>query len=101
MPERKEGAVGPLAGVVQGEALRALAEARIRPDPVRVAQGWTRRFVVEARRAPEYIGLYESLGYEACADPVLSEQVDDSCLSCRAALFLDFRAIYTRRRNEE
>ncbi len=67
------------------------------PDPVRIAQGWTRRFVVEARRAQEYIRLYESLGYEACADPVLSEQVAESCVNCRAALFLDFRAIYTRK----
>ncbi len=97
MFERKEAAVRPLAGVVQGEALRALAESRIRPDPVRIEQGWTRRFVVEARRAPEYTRLYESLGYEVCADPVLSEQVDESCGDCRAALFLDFRAIYTRR----
>jgi len=87
-----------LAAIVRGEALKARAGAQIRPDPERLAQGWERRFVVEARRAEEYVRLYESLGYEVCADPVRREQVDDDCDDCRVVLLLDFRTIYTRRR---
>jgi hypothetical protein len=67
------------------------------PDPRRVAEGWTRRFVVEARRVEEYIRLYESLGFEVCADPVPPDQVAEECGDCRAALLLEFRTIYTRR----
>src|SRR5512139_1150106 len=87
-----------LAEIVRGEALRAEAQSQIRPDPERIAQGWERRFVVEARRADEYVQLYESLGFEVCADPVQREQVDDDCDDCRIVLLLDFRTIYTRRR---
>jgi hypothetical protein len=86
------------AAIVRGEALKARAEGQIGPDPERLAQGWERRFVVEARRADEFVRLYESLGYEVCADPVRREQVDDGCDDCRIALLLDFRSIYTRRR---
>jgi hypothetical protein len=88
----------PLAAIVRGEALRTRAESQIRPDPERLAAGWERRFVVEARRAEEFVRLYESLGFEVCADPVRREQVDDDCDDCRIVLLLDYRAIYTRRR---
>jgi hypothetical protein len=70
---------------------------RIRPDPVRLEEGWERRFVVEARRVQEYVALYESTGYEVCADPVRPEQVEDECNGCRLILLLDYRTIYTRR----
>ncbi|HSQ60700.1 MAG TPA: hypothetical protein VLT84_09760 [Acidobacteriota bacterium] len=87
-----------LAGIVGEEALRTLAQAEIRPDPERIAAGWERRFVVEARRADEYANLYEAIGYEVAADPVRREQVTEECDGCRVALWLEFRTIYTRKR---
>lgn len=86
-----------LPEIVREEALRAAAESRIRPDPERLAAGWERRFVVEARRVGEYVRLYESAGFEVAADPVRPEQVEDQCADCRALLALGFRAVYTRR----
>jgi hypothetical protein len=87
-----------IAALVREEALRVEAQAQIRPDPARLAEGWERRFVVEARRAEEYVRLYESIGYEVAADPVRREQVDEDCDDCRVVLLLDFRTIYTRAR---
>jgi hypothetical protein len=88
----------PLASIVREEASRAQAQAQIAADPARLAAGWERRFVVEARRAAEYVDLYESLGFEVAADPVRREQVADDCDDCRIALLLEFRTIYTRPR---
>lgn len=87
-----------LAPIVRGEAMRQMAQSRIRPDPARLADGWDRRFVAEARRAEEFIRLYESLGYEVCADPVRRDQIEDECDDCRVVLLLEYRTIYTRRR---
>ena len=88
----------PLASIVREEAIRTQAQAQISADPERLAAGWARRFVVEARRAPEYVDLYASLGLEVCADPVRREQVADECDDCRIAILLEFRTIYTRSR---
>ena len=85
-----------IASLVREEALRAEAQAQVRPDPARLDQGWVRRFVIEARRAEEYVRLYESIGYDVVADPVRREQVDDRCDDCRVVLLLDYRTIYTR-----
>jgi len=87
----------PLASIVRAEAIRAVRESRIRPDPARVAAGWERRFVVEARRVEEYVRLYESAGYEVAVDPVRPEQVEESCGDCRVVLALEYRTVYTRR----
>jgi len=73
-------------------------ETQFLPDPDRLAAGWERRFVVEARRAEEFVRLYESLGFEVCADAVRRDQIRGDCDDCRLALLLDYRAIYTRRR---
>lgn len=86
----------PLSAAVRAEAARAAAEARIRPDPARLAAGWERRFVVEARRVEEYVRLYESAGFEVAADPVSPEQVEEECGDCRLLLELEFQTIYTR-----
>ncbi|HEX7078160.1 MAG TPA: hypothetical protein VF363_07055 [Candidatus Eisenbacteria bacterium] len=88
----------PLAAVVRGEALRAHAESRIRSDPARIADGWERRFVVEARRVEEYVRLYESAGFEVAADPVRADQAEEACGDCRVVLALQFRVVYTRRK---
>jgi hypothetical protein len=88
----------PLAFLVRAEASRASAETRVRSDPARIAEGWERRFVVEARRAEEYVRAYEALGFETLVDAARADQVDEECGDCRALLIADFRIIYTRRR---
>jgi hypothetical protein len=88
----------PLTSLVRAEAARAAAQTRIRPDPSRLEEGWQRRFVVEARRVQEYVGVYETMGFETVVDPVRPEQVEDECGDCRLMLISDFRVIYTRRR---
>jgi hypothetical protein len=73
--------------------------SEIRPDPARIAEGWDPRFVVEARRVPEFVELYASMGFEVLADPVQHGQVAAACSDCRVVMLLDFRTIYTRSRH--
>ena len=87
-----------LGSVVRGEALRADAESRIRPDPARIAVGWERRFVIEKARAADLVELYERAGFEVATDPVPPELVADECTDCRVVGQLQFVQIYTRRR---
>lgn len=75
----------------------AAKEVATAPDPERVANGWELRFVVEALRAESLVALYESLGYEACSDPLRPDLLPPDCHDCRVAMALGFRAIYTRR----
>ena len=89
---------GPLEALVRAEAARVAAEARVRSDPSRLAEGWQRRFMVEARRTDEYVRVYEALGFETLVEPVRPDQVDADCGDCRVLLFSEFRLIYTRRR---
>lgn len=87
------------AGIGRGDAARFDAAAiQSAPDPKRVAEGWVLRFVVEGLRADSLVQLYESLGYEACADPLRPELLPQGCTDCRVAIALGFRAIYTRGR---
>lgn len=90
--------IEPLSFLVRAEASRASAETRVRSDPARIAEGWERRFVVEARRADEYVQAYEALGFETLVDVARADQVDEECGDCRALLIAEFRIIYTRRR---
>jgi hypothetical protein len=87
-----------LRQVVETEARRALAEARIAPDPARLAAGWERRFVTDSSRVAEMVRLYEELGWEAVADPIRPEQLVGDCDDCRVAAQLRFVTIYTRPR---
>jgi hypothetical protein len=86
-----------LAGVVRGEALRADAEERIRPDPARLADGWERRFVIEQSRAADLVALYEHGGFEVVLDPVAPELLDDDCGDCRLVSAMQYVQLYTRR----
>lgn len=88
-------ATSPLARIVALEAHRA--DVGFRPDPQRLAEGWTFRFVADGRRAAETVALYEELGYETCAAPLDDTPVAPGCAECRLAAAFDFRAIYTRR----
>jgi hypothetical protein len=86
-----------LTGIVKGEALRAEAETRVRPDPARVAEGWMRRFVIEKRRAADFAGLYEEAGFEVLLDPVAPELLEEECAGCRLVFQLEYVSLYTRR----
>jgi hypothetical protein len=74
-----------------------MSDARMAPDPDRIAGGWERRFVVEGARAAEMIDLYRSLGYETAADPVRPDDLGADCDGCRLIALLRLTAIYTRR----
>jgi hypothetical protein len=87
-----------LDAFVRAEAHRLATQARLRADPTRLAAGWTRRFVIEARRADECVRLYEALGLEVACDPVRAEDVLEDCTDCALVAQLDFRMIYTRGR---
>ncbi len=100
-PDGGEGAPSPerpLAGIVRGEALRAGAEERIRPDPARLAAGWERRFVIERARVGDFARLYEQSGFEVAIDPVPPELLADECTDCRLVAALDYVQVYVRRR---
>lgn len=68
-----------------------------RPDPKRIAAGWELRFVTDAKRAEEAVALYSSLGFEAAADPVEVDRLDEDCADCQIVMLLKYKAIYTRK----
>lgn len=86
-----------LRAIAESEALRALGTSRVRANPARLAAGWERRFVADAPRAEEAVALYAAMGYEAVADPVVPEDLDEGCDTCALATL--FRTVYTRRRS--
>lgn len=100
MGDEHRARLNALKAMVLGER-RVLSDESIAPDPARVAAGWERRFVADARRAAEAAALYESLGFEVAADPVKIEALDPDCADCQLVMLLDFKVIYTRRREGE
>jgi hypothetical protein len=86
-----------LRPLLEQEARRVLSEAQLAPDPVRLADGWERRFIADGRRAEEMMALYRELGFEVCADPVRPEQMEDDCEDCKLLMLLEFKTIYTRK----
>ncbi|MDE3155582.1 MAG: hypothetical protein KGN76_10800 [Acidobacteriota bacterium] len=97
MADESRARLQALKAMVLGER-RVLGDEAIAPDPARVAAGWERRFVADGRRAAEAVALYESLGFEVAADPVKIETLDADCADCQLVMLLDFKVIYTRRR---
>jgi hypothetical protein len=96
--ERDEGlSEAALTGIVRGEALRAEAETRVRPDPARLAEGWVRRFVIEKRRAADFAALYKESGFEVLLDPVAPDLLEEECAGCRLVFQLEYVSLYTRR----
>jgi hypothetical protein len=91
-----EGVVIPLRVVVESEARRLLADARITPDPARIAEGWERRFVVDEGRVAEMVQLYHELGYETAVDAIAPGELDEDCGGCRLVAERRLRIIYTR-----
>ena len=89
--------VSRLGRIVESEARRALEEQQVQANPARVAEGWERRFLADAARAAEAVGLYEALGYQTCADPIRREDLTGDCDDCQLGMLLHYRMIYTRR----
>ena len=87
-----------LGPIVETEARRVLSEAQLRPDPERIADGWERRFIADAKRTRESIELYESLGFEVVADPLRTHEMGEECDDCLLVALMQFRTIYTRRK---
>lgn len=100
--EKKDGRsiASSLGPIIEREARRVLSEEQLEGDPARLADGWERRFIADARRAEEAIELYAQLGYEVCADPVRAEELGDECDDCQLLAALQFKMIYTRKRQE-
>jgi hypothetical protein len=88
-----------LGSIVETEARRVLSEAQLRPDPDRVANGWERRFIADATRTKEAIELYESLGFEVVADPIRTHEMGEECDDCVLVALMQFRTIYTRKKD--
>ncbi len=89
----------PLSRMVEEEARRVLSEAELTADPALVAEGWERRLVTDGRRATEVIDLYEELGYEVRAEPVREEELENECEDCQLIVLMQFKTIYTRKRD--
>lgn len=95
-----EGEIKALEFMVAREAQRVLSEKQLSADPARIADGWERRFIADSKRVEEAMRLYEELGYEVCADPVLVDQIDPDCEGCQLVMLFQFKTIYTRKRSE-
>lgn len=80
------------------EVRRVLWEARIRPNPERIAAGWERRFLADPARAREATEIYERMGFEVALDPIRPEDLEEGCVDCALVTAAGFRMIYTRRR---
>jgi hypothetical protein len=89
--------IGRLETLARLEAWKARLAASAAPDPVRLAAGWERRFVVETARADEMMALYRELGFDVCADPVDPGELVGDCRGCALVAALRFRTVYTRR----
>ncbi len=87
-----------LAALVSSEAKRSLSESMTQPNPALISQGWERRFVVDVKRVPEIIELYQELGYEVFVDSIGPDQLNHECGDCRLLVLLEFKTLYTRKK---
>lgn len=67
-------------------------------NPRLTAEGWTRRFVADGARLPEYVELYTALGLEVFHEPVAPEEIGPECADCRLVICRQFVTLYTRPR---
>jgi len=77
---------------------RFFSEAQLAADPSMTAEGWERRFTVDAQRIQEVIELYSQLGYEVRAVPLPAEEFHDDCIDCQSVIAKNFKTIYTRKK---
>jgi hypothetical protein len=87
----------PLRFIVTAETQRLLAGTHLEPDPRRVSEGWSPRFITDGARAEEMMQLYRQLGFEVVADPIAPQDRRGICEHCRVVMQLQFRIIYTRK----
>ena len=81
-----------MAGEQTGPTEPVLSEAR-RLE----AEGWIRRFTIEAERADEYVELYQSLGDKVRVEPVTSDLPGtEECAACLLAACDKYVVIYSR-----
>ncbi len=92
--------VKSLSLVVEQEARRFFSEAQLKPDPTLVAEGWQPRFIGDPRQVKEATELYEELGFEVRTEPVPVEQMGDECGDCQVLILLEFKTIYTRKKQD-
>lgn len=59
------------------------------------AKGWKRRFVGGPPQLAETTELYRQLGHEVRIEPLVDEDLAETCAGCRVALAL-FSIVYTR-----
>ena len=87
-----------IKSIFDGSGRRFLSDAQLQPDSSLIAQGWVRRFTADEQRAKEAMDLYNQLGYEVRAEPVLPEELQDDCQDCKTVVSFYFQTIYTRKR---
>ena len=96
-PPRRAQSLEALRAIALNEAERVVAAAQLAPDPKRVSEGWTRRFIADGARAEEMVELYRHLGFEVVADPITPQDLGGTCEQCQLVMQLQFKVIYTRR----
>lgn len=97
-PTQTSKSVKKLGQIVEQEARRFFSEAQLDPDPALIAEGWQPRFIADARQTREATELYTQLGFEVRAEPVPVEQMGDDCSDCQVLVLLQFKTIYTRKK---
>jgi hypothetical protein len=86
-----------LSTFVEIEANRAKVESALIPDPELIAEGWERRFITDANRAPELIDLYQELGFEVRSVEVSPAEFNQACKDCGLTTLVPLFTIYTRK----
>jgi hypothetical protein len=81
---------------MQEDSASLLPAAVLRQDSRLANQGWVRRFLADKHRTEEAIQLYEQMGLEVLAEPIVEGDLPDACEDCQLAVLLEFRVIYTR-----
>jgi hypothetical protein len=87
-----------IESLFDGLSRRVFSEAQLQPNASLLAQGWERRFTADEQRAKEAMELYNQLGYEVRAEPVMPEELQDDCQDCKTVVSFYFQTIYTRKR---
>lgn len=88
-----------LSSLVEIEAKRAKIEAALKPNPDLLADGWERRFITDANRAPELIELYHELGFEILSEDVDPKEFNEACKDCGLMTLIPLKTLYTRKPN--
>lgn len=86
-----------LESIARIEEWKSRLAASVSPDPRRLAEGWTFRFLADGERAVETASLYRELGFRVLLDPVQSDHMAEGCKGCILVDALRFQMVYTRK----